>query len=59
MKRLLSLLLSLALVLGLCSFASAESAADYPGVDLSAPETVTMYFVGNDLADWDRVRQSE
>ena len=55
MKRLLALLLSLALLISVCASASAETAADYPGVDLSAPETITMYHVGNDLADWDRV----
>ena len=55
MKRLLALLLSLALLITACVTASAETASDYPGVDLSTPETITMYHVGNDLADWDRV----
>lgn len=55
MKRLLALVLSLVMLAAICAPALAESANDYPGVDLSAPETITMYHVGNDLADWDRV----
>lgn len=52
MKRLLSLVLSLALLLAVYAPAIAENASDYPDVDLSTPETITMYHVGNDLTDW-------
>lgn len=55
MKRFLSLMLSLVLLAAVCAPALAENASDYPGVDLSQPEVITMYHVGNDLADWDKV----
>lgn len=57
MKRMLSLTLLLTLVLlaVISAPVTAESFNDYPGVDLSTPDVITMYHVGNSLVDWKRV----
>ncbi len=58
MKRFWALLLVGLLLLSCTAIAeSPQSAELYPGVDLSAHETITMYHVGNDLSDWERVSQ--
>lgn len=60
MKKLISVLLCLCMILA-AALSLAESdwpeAALYEGIDLSEPEVVTVYFVGFESPDWDRVNE--
>ncbi len=59
MKKWLSMLMAMCLLMGLVPFASAEStwqeAELYAGIDLSEPEVVNIYFVGFESPDWERI----
>lgn len=56
MRKILSVVLCAAMLLGICGTALAEQ-APYGGIDLSKPLEITMYFTGNECQDWDRIDQ--
>lgn len=55
MKKALSLVLTLAMLLCVAVSAGSAEAAPYGGLDLSEPLVVSMYYTGNESADWERV----
>ena len=55
MKRILSLVLALAMLLGLCSTASAEEANPWSHLDLSEYKEINFIIPGNKPADFDEI----